>query len=87
MEKHLNLFRALADPTRLRIILLVQQMELAVGELAELLDQSQPRISRHLRILDEAGLAVRCKEGSWVFLRPGAALNNDALRELFGAEQ
>ena len=66
----LSLFRALADPSRLRIMLLLQQMELSVGEIALVLEQSQPRVSRHVRILDEAGLAERRKEGSWVFLRP-----------------
>ncbi len=69
----LTIFRALADQSRLRIMLLLQQMELAVGELALVLDQSQPRVSRHVRILDEAGLAERRKEGSWVFMRPSFA--------------
>ena len=61
--------RALADPTRLRIMRLLAAMELAVGELAQVLGQSQPRVSRHVRILCDAGLAERQKEGSWVFLR------------------
>jgi SAM-dependent methyltransferase len=61
--------RALADPTRLRIMRLLAAMELAVGELAQVLGQSQPRVSRHIRILCDAGLAERRKEGSWVFLR------------------
>ena len=61
--------RALADPTRLRIMRLLSSMELAVGELAQVLGQSQPRVSRHVRILCDAGLAERRKEGSWVFLR------------------
>ncbi len=61
--------RALADPTRLRIMRLLAHMELAVGELAQVLGQSQPRVSRHVRILCDAGLAERRKEGSWVFLR------------------
>ena len=65
-----QLFKALADDSRLRIMLLLQVMELSVGELAAVLDQSQPRVSRHVRILAEAGLAERHKEGSWVFLRP-----------------
>ncbi|WP_299308592.1 metalloregulator ArsR/SmtB family transcription factor [uncultured Croceicoccus sp.] len=64
-----DLLRALDDPTRLRLLRLLSRMELAVGELAEVLDQSQPRISRHVRILTEAGLAEKRKEGSWVFLR------------------
>jgi ubiquinone/menaquinone biosynthesis C-methylase UbiE/DNA-binding transcriptional ArsR family regulator len=62
------LLRALADPTRLRIMRLLSAMELAVGELAQVLGQSQPRVSRHVRILCDAGLAERRKEGSWVFL-------------------
>jgi ubiquinone/menaquinone biosynthesis C-methylase UbiE/DNA-binding transcriptional ArsR family regulator len=65
------LLRALADPTRMRILRLLAHMELAVGELAQVLGQSQPRISRHVRILCDAGLAERRKEGSWVFLRAG----------------
>lgn len=65
------LLRALADPTRQRIVRLLAHMELAVGELAQVLGQSQPRISRHVRILCDAGLAERRKEGSWVFLRSG----------------
>ena len=67
------LLRALADPTRLRIMRLLSAMELAVGELAQVLGQSQPRVSRHIRILCDAGLAERRKEGSWVFLRSAIA--------------
>lgn len=63
------LLRALADPTRLRIMRLLAAMELAVGELAQVLGQSQPRVSRHVKILCDAGLAERRKEGSWVFLK------------------
>jgi len=65
--------RALADPTRLRIMRLLSAMELAVGELAQVLGQSQPRVSRHVRILCDAGLAERRKEGSWVFLHSAIA--------------
>ena len=61
-------FQALADPTRLRIVALLRQMELSVGELAQVLAQSQPRVSRHLKILADAGVLERRKEGSWVFL-------------------
>jgi ArsR family transcriptional regulator len=63
------IFKALADPTRLRIARLLSTMELAVGELAQVLGQSQPRVSRHVGILCDAGLAERRREGSWVFLR------------------
>ena len=68
-----DIFRSLADPTRLRIMNLLRAMELSVGELAQVLGQSQPRVSRHVKILIEAGLAERRKEGSWVFLSLGAS--------------
>lgn len=71
MTPILDIFRALADPTRLRIVYLLRSMELAVGEIAQVVGQSQPRVSRHVRILVESGLAERRKEGSWVFLRLG----------------
>jgi ArsR family transcriptional regulator len=64
------IFRALADPTRVRILALLRTMELSIGELAQVLGQSQPRISHHAKILIGAGLATRRKEGSWVFLSP-----------------
>ena len=70
MTATIDLFRALADPTRLRIVALLRRMELSVGELAAVLGQSQPRVSRHVRILADAGLAVRRREGSWIFLAP-----------------
>jgi DNA-binding transcriptional ArsR family regulator len=67
-----RLFAALADPTRLRVLALLRAMELSVGEIAQVLGQSQPRVSRHVKILAEAGLIDRRKEGSWVFLGLGA---------------
>ena len=70
MSLIIDTFRALADTTRLRIVTLVRTMELSVGELAQVLGQSQPRVSRHIRILVDSGLAIRRKEGSWVFLAP-----------------
>ncbi|MBX7496967.1 metalloregulator ArsR/SmtB family transcription factor [Qipengyuania sp. 6B39] len=66
-----TVFRALADPTRLRILRLLGSMELAVGEVAQVLAQSQPRVSRHIGILCDAGLAERRREGSWTFVRGG----------------
>lgn len=69
MTGQLDIFRALGDPTRLRIVHLLRAMELAVGEIAQVVGQSQPRVSRHVRILVEAGLVDRRKEGNWVFLR------------------
>ncbi|NML07516.1 metalloregulator ArsR/SmtB family transcription factor [Sphingomonas sp. G-3-2-10] len=71
MNQALGIFRALADSTRLRILALLRAMELSVGELAQVLGQSQPRVSRHVKILCDAGLAERRKEGSWVFVALG----------------
>lgn len=61
--------RAAAEPTRLRLLALLAEGELAVGEIAKILNQSQPRISRHLKLLAEAGLVERAPEGAWVFHR------------------
>jgi ArsR family transcriptional regulator len=73
-------FQALADPTRLRVLALLRIMELSVGELAHILGQSQPRVSRHLKILADAGVLERRKEGSWVFL---TLSDSDDLEPLF----
>ncbi len=83
MTPLLNIMRALADPTRLRIALLIRQLELSISEVVQILGQSQPRVSRHIRILDEAGIAERRREGAWVFLRPGPRLTDGTLEPLF----
>ena len=74
--------QALADPTRLRILALLRLMELSVGELAQVLGQSQPRVSRHLKILADAGVLERRKEGSWVFLTLTDAERTEPMFEL-----
>lgn len=83
MTPLLNIMRALADPTRMRITLLIRQLELSVSEVVQILGQSQPRVSRHIKILDEAGIAERRREGAWVFLRPGPMLSHPAIEPLF----
>jgi len=85
--------RALGDITRLRIMRLLGTMELAVGELSQVLQQSQPRVSRHASILCDAGLATRRREGSWIYLRAasetagGSPLTAAVARLLSIAEQ
>jgi ubiquinone/menaquinone biosynthesis C-methylase UbiE/DNA-binding transcriptional ArsR family regulator len=59
------------EETRLRVLALLAEAELTVSELTDILRQSQPRISRHLRLLAEAGLVERFREGSWAFFRLG----------------
>ena len=63
--------KAAGEATRLRILALLAEAELTVSELTDILRQSQPRISRHLRLLAEAGLVDRFREGSWAFFRLG----------------
>jgi ubiquinone/menaquinone biosynthesis C-methylase UbiE/DNA-binding transcriptional ArsR family regulator len=65
--------RAAGEPTRLRILSLLAAEELSVMELARILDQSQPRVSRHLKLMAEAGLIERFPDGAWVFYRLPAA--------------
>ena len=69
MGELLAALRAVAEPTRLRLLVLCAGGELTVSELAQILGQSQPRVSRHLKLLCEAGLLDRFREGSWVFYR------------------
>ena len=69
MEHLLAALRAIAEPTRLRLVVLCARGELTVTELTQILGQSQPRVSRHLKLLCEAGLLDRFREGSWVFYR------------------
>ena len=69
MDSLIVMLRAAGDPTRLRLLLLLRQAELTVSELIEIVGQSQPRVSRHLKLLCEAQLLERFKEGSWVFYR------------------
>jgi ArsR family transcriptional regulator len=61
--------RAAGEQTRLRVLALLSEGELAVGEIAQALGQSQPRVSRHLKLLTDAGLVERAPEGAWVFYR------------------
>jgi ubiquinone/menaquinone biosynthesis C-methylase UbiE/DNA-binding MarR family transcriptional regulator len=77
-----KIFASLADPTRLRILMLLRAMELSVGEIAQVLGQSQPRVSRHVKILVDAGLAERHKEGSWVFVSLGERARVEPLFQL-----
>jgi ubiquinone/menaquinone biosynthesis C-methylase UbiE/DNA-binding transcriptional ArsR family regulator len=61
--------KAAGEDTRLRVLVLLAEAELTVSDLTQILRQSQPRISRHLRLLVEAGLVERFREGAWAFFR------------------
>src|SRR5690242_9925817 len=61
--------KAAGEETRLRVLALLAEAELTVSDLTDILRQSQPRISRHLKLLAEAGLIERFREGTWAFFR------------------
>ena len=72
METVLTCLRAAAEPTRLRLLLLCARAELTVSDLTQILGQSQPRVSRHLKLMCDAGLLERFREGAWAFYRRAA---------------
>ena len=69
MEPLLSALKAAAESTRLRVLAILARGELTVSELTRVLRQSQPRVSRHLKLLCDAGLLERLPEGAWVFYR------------------
>src|SRR5213076_2131318 len=82
---------AAGEETRLRVLALLAEAELTVSELTAILRQSQPRISRHLRLLAGAGLVDRFREGSWAFFRladggAAAELARDLIARLDSAD-
>lgn len=85
MEAALTVLKASADPSRLRILALLHHAELAVSDLTRILRQSQPRVSRHLKILTDAGLVERHKEGAWVFFRLAEGELAEILRKMLDA--
>ncbi len=83
MDQLLTGLRAAAEPTRIRILALCLQGELTVSELTRILGQSQPRVSRHLKLLCEAGLLDRFQEGTWAFFHiPPIGPGTDLVRTL-----
>ena len=82
MDKLLQGLRAAAEPTRLRIIALCGHAELSVSDLVTILGQSQPRVSRHLKLLVDGGLLSRNKEGSRAFYRLVAADKQSELGQI-----
>ena len=69
MKDVIKVFKALADPTRLRIMLLLRRRELCVCELMFVLDMEQSRISHHMRVLRESGIVEDVREGRWIIYR------------------
>lgn len=69
LNKLVDILKASAEPTRMRLLVLLSSGDLTVSDLTEILSQSQPRISRHLKLLSEAGLIERYQEGAWAWFR------------------
>lgn len=90
LDTAIQTLKAAGDPTRLRLLALLAGGEATVGELQRILEQSQPRVSRHLRLLDEAGLVTKFRDGQWIYYRLVAAqTERDFVRtavELAGAD-
>lgn len=92
MEQLLTALRGAGEATRLRIIALLSKGELTVGELVQVLEQSQPRVSRHLKLMGESGLLDRFQEGTQVFYRLArdgvtGALNETIVRLINGSDR
>lgn len=69
LDELLSILRTAAEPTRIRLLALCAESELTVTELTRILGQSQPRVSRHLKLMVDAGLLERFREGTWAFYR------------------
>lgn len=88
----IDALKAAGEPTRLRVLHLLAQAELSVGELVQILGQSQPSLSRHLKHLTQAGLVDRLPEGAWVYYRvsmtePGRGLCKAILERIDGEDE
>ncbi|EJF89080.1 ArsR/SmtB family transcription factor [Bartonella tamiae] len=77
LEAMVDVLKAIAEPSRLRILLLLRHSNLTVSDLTQILGQSQPRVSRHLRLLHEAQMIERYQEGAWAYF----ALSECVLRK------
>jgi DNA-binding transcriptional ArsR family regulator len=86
VDQTVRVLKGLADPTRLRLLAILAHGELTVGEIGRILGQSQPRVSRHLRLLMESGFLDRFREQQCVYYRaPAGGARSGWVRELLGA--
>ncbi|MCB2231753.1 metalloregulator ArsR/SmtB family transcription factor [bacterium] len=79
------LFKALADPTRLRIVILLTRREMCVCDLTEVLSLPQSTVSRHMGILKSAGVVSDNRQGKWVHYSLESGSPIEELRQFFAA--
>jgi len=82
MKKLANVIKALSDETRLRVMKLLEEREICVCELMQVLNMSQPRVSRHLSVLKNAGLVDDRREGKWVYYSLCNKTDNEEVRTI-----
>jgi ArsR family transcriptional regulator len=82
LDSLVDTLKAVAESSRLRILNLLKHGDLTVTDITTVLGQSQPRVSRHLKLLHDAGLISRYQEGSWAFFR----LDDSSTTSVLGAE-
>ncbi len=81
---YINIFKALSDPNRIRIIKMLAERELCMCEIRSVLDLSNSTVSKHLTILRDAGLLLDAKEGKWVNFRLNDKSEHPFVRSLIG---
>lgn len=84
MKPLVQALKALADPNRIRILKMVQHRDMCVCELTEALGVTQPSVSRHLRILEEADFVQHRRDGLWICYRLNSDSTNPYTRSLLG---
>lgn len=84
MKRFVRVMKALSDPSRVKIIKILGVKELCVCELRQLLGLAQPTVSKHLKILEEAGLVDYRKEGSWIIYRLSTGEDSEYARVMLG---
>jgi len=84
MKEFIRVMKALSDPNRVKILKMLQQKELCVCEIQTALEIAQPTVSRHLKVLENAGLVIYQKDGLWVNYRPTNGENSPYAANLLG---
>jgi len=84
MDDFINVMKALSDPNRVRIIKILQLNDLCVCELQQLLSIPQPAVSKHMKVLEKAGMVKGSKDGLWVYYAINYGSNNPYAAALLG---